>query len=57
MTTTVELASLLSLPHHYYVAPQGNDAAVGDSPVTAFATLQHALRSGPAGRYDSFAAR
>lgn len=32
-----------TLPHHYYVAPQGDDDASGESPVTAFATLQHAL--------------
>lgn len=43
MTTTVDFAALPTLPQHYYVAPQGSDAAAGDSPVTAFATLQHAL--------------
>lgn len=43
MTITVDFASQLTLPYHYYVAPQGNDEAAGDSPVAAFATLQHAL--------------
>lgn len=35
--------SPLALPHHYYVAPDGDDEETGESPVTAFATLQHAL--------------
>ncbi|MEZ4731645.1 MAG: extracellular solute-binding protein [Caldilineaceae bacterium] len=35
--------SPLALPRHYYVAPDGDDEAMGESPVTAFATLQHAL--------------
>lgn len=43
MTTTIDFTSQLILPYHYYVAPQGNDENAGDSPVTAFATLQHAL--------------
>lgn len=43
MTTSIDFAALPILPSHYYVAPHGNDENAGDSPVTAFATLQHAL--------------
>lgn len=43
VTDTSAVTLSFILPHHYYVAPQGNDDASGASPMTAFATLQHAL--------------
>ena len=43
MTVTGDLAFLLPLPQHYYVAPHGDDNATGESAAAAFATLQHAL--------------
>lgn len=43
MTATGNLAFLPPLPHHYYVAPHGDDNATGESATTAFATLQRAL--------------
>ncbi len=41
--TPATFGSPLSLPRHYYVDPQGNDAGSGLSAATPFATLQHAL--------------
>lgn len=43
VTTTGTLTMPFALPHHYYVGPQGDDNAAGESPMTAFATLQQAL--------------
>lgn len=43
LTASMDLTLPWSLPHHYYVAPHGDDVDVGESPITAWATLQHAL--------------
>lgn len=43
ITTAPSVALRLTPPRQYYVAPNGDDEATGATPLTAFATLQHAL--------------
>ncbi|MCE7988983.1 MAG: extracellular solute-binding protein [Caldilinea sp. CFX5] len=43
ITTAPPVVLPLTPPRQYYVAPHGDDAAPGATPLTAFATLQHAL--------------